>query len=169
MVVKTALRKKNYRKNKKTLNSWLGKKITLPNDTLLRNESLVFSNPKNKKIKIITLINGNCDACIYEIKEWEKFRKKTNTSQLGIIYIVYSNDNLQFFNSLLSYSKINFSYPYFKDIYKKVIRLNGFPLYDINFQTFLIDSSNQVIITGSPIGNETIEKLYLKEIYERLN
>jgi hypothetical protein len=161
--------KKVVEKTKNTLNYWRGKKISMPNDTLLKNQSLVFSNPKDKKLKIITLINGDCDKCVYELKEWEKFRKKIKTNQLGIVYLVYSYDNLSFFNNLLISSNINFSYPYFEDVDKKVTRVNNFPKYDTNFQTFLVDKSNKIILAGNPISNKKVEELYLKEIIGRLN
>lgn len=159
---------KTIENTKNTLSYWRERNIILPNDSLIKNHSLEFPNPKNRKIKIITLINGSCGSCIYELNEWEKFRKKINSSQLGLIYLVYSNDNLHLFKDLLSNSKINFNHPYFEDIDKRVIGANGFSKYDTNFQTFLIDKYDNIILAGNPISNKKIKELYLKEIQKRL-
>ena len=150
---------------KKELNSWYGNKISLPNDSLIRNTRGKYLNPKYKTIKILTIINGDCSVCVDELKKWKELIKRVDTSKVGFIFSVYSSDNLRGFK-LLDRLEIHFDYPYFIDKNKEFIIKNKFSENKL-FQTLLLNNNNEVILVGNPTTNKTIHKLYFEEISKR--
>jgi hypothetical protein len=150
--------------NEKIVSEWLGKQVDLPQVDFLKNKTSV--NPVDKKIKILTLIDGDCSVCVEELKAWEVFMSKVDTTKVGFIFVIYSFDNLNGFNDLNN-STIHFKYPYFTDLGKKYIYKNNFSKEKV-YQTMLLDESNKVITIGSPIMYKTMEKFYLAKINKEL-
>ncbi|MDR3266230.1 MAG: hypothetical protein LBT24_01490, partial [Tannerella sp.] len=56
-----------------------------------------------------------------------------------------------------------FIYPVFIDIDNKIFALNNFPK-EQEYQCFLLDKDNKVVMVGNPVLNPAIWKLYKKII-----
>lgn len=153
---------KSNKKTESLVNKWLGKQLTLPSDSLIRNYDIKFSSPLTKKIKILTLIDGDCSICYNELEDWKKFMKKIDTSEVGAVFTIYSYDGLSEFNQ----AQINFPYPYFQDNGEKILNINEVSQ-DKFYKTFLLDEDNKVILVGNPNIHEKISELYLAEIKKR--
>jgi hypothetical protein len=146
--------------------NWHGKKIILPSIKLMRNESQKHSNPLSKKIKIVTIINGSCAHCIDELKIWKTYMKTIDTSQVGFVYLIQSEDDLFTFKEL-NRDYIKLPYPYFYDINKSITKANK--LTDKKtYHTFLLNNKNEVILVGNPNKNEKLLKQYNIEINKRI-
>lgn len=143
------------------------KKIILPSAVLLRNYNQKNINPLSKKIKIFTVINGSCALCIDDLKEWKTYMATVDTSKVGFVFLVHSEDDLYTFKELNS-NYIKLAYPYFHDVKKKVMKANKL-MDNKAYQTFLLDSNDEVVLTGNPAKNIKIFKLYFDEINKRIS
>lgn len=153
---------RNKTEIKQVVETWNGKQFILPDDSLLVNSNKIAINPLSKKIKIVTAINASCGACISELKDWMVFMKDFDPSQVGFIFLLYSNDQLMAFEKINPVS-IHFSYPYFHDKGKIAFIKNNIPEQKL-YQTFLLDSTNHVVLVGNPINNKELSALYKSEI-----
>ena len=81
--------------NEKIVSKWLGKQVELPKIDFLKNNASV--NPYDKKIKILTLIDGDCSVCVEELKAWEAFMSKVDTTKVGFVFVIYSFVKKKFF------------------------------------------------------------------------
>lgn len=143
---------------------WLGKKVYVPKLSDMRSlKRKPISSPLEKKAKIMTIINASCGTCIEELKKWNDFIKITDTSLVGYVFLLYSNDDLMTFENT-NENYLQFLYPYFIDKENKVIEKNGFNIEQKNYSTFLLNEENEIVLVGNPIYNKSISDLYLKEI-----
>lgn len=149
------------------VNKWQGKQFVLPDDSLMINTYRKNINPLSKKQKIVAVIDASCGVCVSELKDWEVFMKDIDTNKVGFIFLLHSIDKLMIFEKLNS-SLIHFSYPYFYDIRKMVICKNNIPENKL-FQTFLLDSTNHVVLIGNPIRNNELATLYKSEIRKTIS
>lgn len=160
------IRCKESNVEKKDISKWFNKEIVLPNDSLIVNNQK-FPNPLIKKIKILSLINGDCSVCYDELREWKEFIKEVDTGKVGFIFNIYT------FNDLIAFEDMNrntlkFKYPYFKDVGAKIKEINDFSD-DKIYKTVLLDEFNKVILIGNPNVHPDIRKLYLNEIKKRMD
>jgi hypothetical protein len=143
-----------------------GKKIILPSAVLLRIDGQKNINPLSKRIKIFTVINGSCALCIDDLKEWKTYMTTVDTSKVGFVFLVHSEDDLYTFKELNS-NYIKLAYPYFHDVKKKIVIANKL-MDNKDYQTFLLDNNNVVVLTGNPAKNKKTFKLYFDEINKRI-
>ena len=136
-------------------------------DSLYKKEELVNTN-NNPKLKISTLLWGECHSCIADLKKWKNFyefvEKKDNAK---ILFYLYAPD-LEFFRKSL-YNKEIHKYPFIVDKKNRYLNKNDLPFKDKVYQTFLLDSNNKVILVGNQIYNDELMKLYKDEIDKRLD
>ncbi len=150
---------------KPVVNEWIGKKIQLPKLNSIKKNEEISINPLNKKIKILALINGECGVCMDELEKWKKYMNKVDILEVGFIFLIYYSSYMD--NNYLDSSGLQFDYPYFEDFGQKYIIENKFPR-EKQYQTFLLNKSNKVILIGNPIVNESISNLFLKTIEKEI-
>jgi hypothetical protein len=152
-------------KNETVNKNLTSKMIFLPSVKLMRGDTNKV-NPLLKKIKIFTVIDGSCPTCVDKLIDWEKYIKKIDTAHVGFVILILSEDNFFTFDEL-NKNYIKFSYPYFYDIKKALSSKNN--LLDYNsVNTFLLNSKNEVILTGNPIEKKEIFNQYEIEINKRI-
>lgn len=143
-----------------------GKKMILPSSKLMRNEDSKDINPLVKNLKILTIINGSCPVCINELKKWKTYMKTVDTSQVGFVYLIQSDDDLFTFKQLnKEYIKLN--YPYFYDVKKNISKVNNLNNTKAS-NTFLLDDKNKIILKGNPNMNKELFRKYNTEITKRI-
>lgn len=157
----------NKPRTQEMVTKWRGKALTLPNDSL-KEESLQHKiNPLSKKIKILTIINVSCGSCINELNDWLGFMSATDTSKVGFIFLFHSIDNLTTFDEI-NQSFIHFQYPYFFDREMSIVKKNNLPN-EKQYQTFLLDSTNRIVLIGNPNYQKELSRLYQSEIHRLSN
>jgi hypothetical protein len=142
------------------------RKIFLPSAELLRSDSVKNINPLSKEIKIFTVIDGGCAICVDKLLAWKKYMKDIDTSQVGFVMLIYSEDSLFTFKEL-NKNYVKFSYPYFHDI-KKSISLKINLIESKTANTFLLNSKNEVIVSGDPTESKKIFNQYKIEINKKI-
>lgn len=146
--------------DKTMLERWEGKTVYLPWNVMKHNFSIAEAGVHNiaqKELKILSLVNTSCPVCIEELKSWNTFIQGIDTMRVGFVFLLYSSD--QFLSLDEKLLKKTLIYPYFKDVNGNVFKENKFPL-DKKYQTFLLNTKNQIVLLGSPNGNATMFNLY---------
>lgn len=155
----------NNKQATKLVNNWKSKRIELPLDSIIFNDQNVVNKPHEKDFKILSLINGGCGSCIEDLTRWKSFMRNIDTSMVGFIFLVYSEDGIiskqEFKNKDSLYIKLN--YPYYDDLNYELFSKNNFPKKRI-FQTFLLNKKNEVQIIGNPLISSEISTLYKNTI-----
>jgi hypothetical protein len=163
---------KAKRETEKRVTKFMGDTITLPEKSnVLYKDSLYQKNfPFNQdlKLKITTLLWGDCKSCIAKLKKWDTLFNLIQSKQdIEILFYLYTSDFSHFKKRI--YNHNIHQYPLILDKEFEYIDNNGLPFKKKVYQTFLLDSNNRVILVGNPIYNKKLIKLYKKEINKRLD
>lgn len=150
------------------VSEWQNKKITFPTQIIFNNQdSIPFFIPSSKFKILVYIDSAGCTSCKLQLPQWKEFIHEVDSITGG-----NSIPFLLFFNAK-NYKEISyylqrdeFHIPVCFDKNDSLNKLNHFPS-DIMFQTFLLDSNNNVNIIGNPIRNSKIKELYLKTITEK--
>jgi hypothetical protein len=141
-------------KNAEILQKFYGQKIYLPQN---EQEDLRFS----KSLKIITKINGDCPPCINQVTYWDSLYWKQNIKIPLLIYLVSKDSVAMQKVNYINNNHSNITLLYDKD--NDFIKTNKLFI-DSKFHTMLLDEQDEVLILGSPIKNDMMEKLYINEL-----
>ena len=151
------------------VNQMIGDTLVLPKiSKVLHNDSLYHQNiTKAKGIKITTFIQGDCSLCIDDLKNWHELFQYTK-SKMGVdmLFYLYSSDLEYFINNI--YSQELYKYPLILDQNYEYSDNNSLPIDRKQYQTFLLDSNNKVVLVGNPVYNEKLKNLYIEEIEKRI-
>jgi len=139
----------NFDNEKK--NQWLGKKLDVPEINYVGK-------------KIVVRFEGDCPSCIESIKYWEAFSKlaREKDSNVKLIFYVEVVKEEKFTDLE---KKLNFADDVIFDQRSSFYRNNllKFP-HGIEYQTFLLDKDNRILLIGNPIMEKKLLKKYIKEI-----
>lgn len=160
----------NRNKNKQFVKEREGSSLILPEIKELLYKDSLYKNKipfHRAPLKITTFIWGDCHVCIKDLKKWEEFYNiAKNNKKLQIHFYLYATDIKLFVNNL--YTEEIHKFPLIIDQNFNYLENNNLPQKNKNFQTFLVDSNNKVILIGNPTLNNKLKKLYLEEINKRL-
>ena len=133
--------------------------IFTPLNAKIMGEDTIIPHILDHKYKILTYIDTTgCTACRLKLFDWKLFIKELNTfsEDIAFLFVIHSK-NYQEFEDIQKANK--FIYPVFYDYNANLKNINNFPN-DPNFQTFLLDQNNKVLIIGNPVTNNNIRQLY---------
>lgn len=140
----------------------IGKELTFTDnllpETIEKETPFSFELFRRKPLKIATIINLDCGLCIESLNRWEEYVKNKD---ITFILIVGGND-FEFFKALKNNESQTFE-NIFHDKNNVFEMTNKIPR-ESRFRTFLIDKDNKILLIGNPLFNESIDKLYEKEI-----
>ena len=162
---------KAKRETEKRVTKFIGDTLTLPEKSnVLYKDSLFQENclfNQDLKLKITTLLWGDCKSCIAKLEKWDTLFNLTQSKQdIGILFYLYTSDFSLFRKRIYNHNVQQ--YPLILDKEFEYIDNNGLPFKKKVYQTFLLDSNNRVILVGNPIYNKKLMKLYKQEINKRL-
>lgn len=147
---------------KSLISHWRNKQIVFPDSLIDAKQDSVLNKLLNKEFKILTIVDSlSCKSCKLRLYEWKKLIIEADSifNSLSFIFVVHSN-NYEEIDHIIKNNK--FDYPIIYDRKNQIGKLNNFPQQS-NFQTFLINKNNQVILLGNPINNKKVWTLY-KEV-----
>lgn len=156
------------REIKKIINEWSGKEIVFSDlDMKIMGRDTCVLNAVNYKYKILTYIDTiGCTACRLKLFDWNVFLKelKPFSQKVCFLFVIHSNDYDEF---EIIQRKNRFFYPVYYDYNGKLKEMNKFPD-NPNFQTFLLDKDNKVVVIGNPITNDKVRQIYMNVIQKGL-
>lgn len=153
--------------NKATLadiiSQWEGREILFPPKSTftIQGRDTVDFQFHNAPYKILMYVDSvGCMSCKLHLSAWKGFIHKVDSVSKGkVSTVIYINaNNLDEINMITR--KAEFNYPVCYDKHGELNELNGFPPY-MEYQTFLLDKSNRVLLVGNPIMNPVTRNEYL--------
>ena len=155
----------------KIVNEWTGKEIKFPEGityTSLGKDS-TYVDLYSDNYKILLYVDSiGCTSCRLKLFEWKKIINESNTTFSNPVdFIFFFQPKQKNERELQQIFKGNgFKHPVFIDSKNEINRLNKFPSKP-EYQCFLLDNDNKVIIVGDPSTNKGIWALFKKVITER--
>jgi len=157
----------------KEINALKGKTIVFPDSLMvIHKDSIVPIEQSNlyakESIKIATNIDGNCNACIQQLKKWkELINWSKQKNQLNILFYIQVNDIKQFKEKIYPGIPVK-DYPLIIDKNYSFLKQNNMPG-ETKYHTLLLGKNNKPVLVGNPAYNPKLMKLYKEEINKRLD
>lgn len=139
------------------------KTMLFPDTLLIIQENKVITESvgciiKKAKATIVSVIWGDCQVCIKKINTWNSLLEKGDFPQVQIVFIVVT-PNIDYFLKVY-YPMIKWKGILVIDNNGKFYNLNALNNNMIEYNTFLINSSNRVVVVGDPFVFPDLMKLY---------
>lgn len=156
----------NDKEISRMVQEWQGRTIVFPDDCVFTKNltDTVDYRVSESSYKILVYVDSiGCVSCKLRLPIWKEFIKKIDSisdQKIPVIFFFHPKDYKEVRYMLKRY---DFDLPICIDRDNKFYNLNLFPT-NIMFQTFLLDSNNNVCIIGNPIHNLNVKDLYLKQI-----
>lgn len=149
----------------KIVAEWMGKEIILPTDigcAFLGRDTICPDNNTPYKVLVYTDSTG-CTSCKLQLYKWNSFIKEANTEMDGKVsfHFYFQPKDEKELKFLLR--RDNFSQVVYIDNKSKLNAANKLPN-DMNYQCFLLDKDNKVVLIGNPTLNPKIWDLYKQTI-----
>ena len=165
--------KKNNQKDDavKVVTEWTGKEIKFPKGlpcaSMGTDTTCIDLYSDNYKI-LLYVDSLGCTDCRLKLPEWKKIIKESDSVfSTPPEFIFFFQPKQKDEKELQFIFKSNaFRHPVFVDKENKIDKLNNFPS-KLEYQCFLLDKDNKVIMIGNPSLNSGIWTLYKKLITER--
>jgi len=166
----------NWEKKSKVISeiSALKKKTIVFPDSLMvmHKDSIIPIEQSNlyakESLKITANIDGNCNACIQQLKKWKDLINwSKQKKQLNILFYIQVNDIKQFKEKIYPSVPVK-DYPLIIDKNYSFLKQNNMPG-DIKYHTLLLGKKNKPFLVGNPVYSPKLMKLYKEEINKRLD
>jgi hypothetical protein len=153
------------------VNTWIGRTIKFPQDNFcwILGEASPCRNRSRKMYNILLYTDSSgCMSCKLRIDEWKRLMKDVDSSVISNVnFIFYFNPKK---NDDLSelFKRENFRKEVHIDLNDELNRMNKFPL-QMEYQCFLLDEHNKVLLVGNPTLSSSVRNLYFKTLNEQTN
>lgn len=148
---------------------WTGKTILFPNGipaTVDANGSNM--TPLSREFKILVYTDSlGCTSCKLRISTWKQLIHEMDTlapEKVGFLFWFHPQNDLELKTML---KNENIAYPVFIDHENEINNMNNFPT-EMEYQAFLLDKDNNVVLVGNPTLNVKIWELYKQYIINDL-
>ena len=153
----------------KIVSEWTGKEIVFPENTpcyVSGKETLSELCNENfqKEFKILMYVDSaGCSSCRLKLFEWQQLVQEADSLFQGKVgFLLFFQPKNEREISFL-FARDRFYYPVFMDLKGTMNRLNRFPQ-AMEFQCFLLDKDDRVLMIGNPTLNPKIWELYKEQI-----
>ena len=159
--------KKNDRKNEaqKVVTEWIGKKIEFPADIrcLSMGKDTICPTANNSYRILVYTDSVGCTTCKLRLSTWKDILQETDSLLPGkVTFLFYFHPKSE--KELIHLLKRDwFDHPVFIDNKNKIDQLNNFPS-QMEYQCFLLNQDNEVVLVGNPTLNPKIWELYKQTI-----
>lgn len=146
------------------IQAWQQKELLFPNE--LHPKSLgkdtTWDHSKGRYKLLVYIDSTGCTSCRLGLPKWKQLIDTCTMENrdVNFLFVVQSNNYKEFEHQLRLY---DFTHPIIYDPTDEFNRLNNFPR-EPEYQTFLLDANNRVVMLGSPVQNKAIRELYMKLI-----
>lgn len=154
------------REANKIVKEWIGKEIQLPILTAnLHGKDTLCPQLFERKYKILIYVDSiQCMPCRLHFFDWKLLIDEVKRDYPNTSFLIYINSsNAKEIDVLQKENR--FYYPVFYDIKNEIDKMNNLPKKE-QFQTFLLDKNNKVVLIGNPVRNPQMWNLYKKSMKE---
>lgn len=154
----------------KIVAEWMGKEIILPDDircTYLGRDTICPDSNTPYKVLVYTDSTG-CTSCKLQLYKWNTFIQEAESEMAGKVsfHFYFQPKDEKELKFLLR--RDNFSQAVYIDNGSKLNAANKISD-NMNYQCFLLDKDNKVILIGNPTLNPKIWDLYKQSITGKMN
>ena len=147
---------------------WTGREIQFPAEVhcFSSGRETTCIDPANQNYKILLYVDSvGCTSCRLQLPEWKQLIAEADSLfSGGVDFLFFFQPKKQNEKELQFVFRQNgFQYPVFIDTNNEVGRLNKFPS-KAEYQCFLLDGDNKVLLIGNPSVNTGIWQLFKKYI-----
>ena len=160
---------KRHKEVTKILNEWIGKEILFPENVpcyVVGKDVLpeLCSELFQEEYKILMYVDSTgCSDCRLRLFDWQQLIEEADSLFQGRVrFLLYFQPKSEREMALL-FARDRFDYPVFMDFNGSLNRLNRFR-HEMQYQCFLLDKDNKVIMMGNPALNPRIWDLYKEQI-----
>jgi hypothetical protein len=147
------------------INEWMGKEIRFPDDfrcNVLGKDTVatVCTEQMNAEYKILLYVDSTgCSSCRLKLFQWKQLIAEADSLFEGKLsfLLFFQPKNKKEMNYL--FLRDRFDYPVFIDMNNGINQLNHFPEKQ-EYQCFLLNKDNKVLMIGNPALNPKIWELY---------
>jgi hypothetical protein len=161
--------KKRRNEVAKMVREWTGREILFPENVPCyvagKEMQLEFcSEWFEKEYKILMYVDSaGCSDCRLKLFEWRQLMAEADSLFQGKVgFLLFFQPKIVRKMAFL-FARDRFDEPVFMDINGSINRLNRFPK-AMEYQCFLLDRDNRVLMMGNPVLNMQIWKLYKSQI-----
>ena len=155
----------------KTIKEWTGKEIKFPKELAITSigRDTTCIDLYNDNFKILLYVDSSgCTSCRLKLYEWKMIIDESDSiflkkPEFVFIFQPKKRDERELQIILI---QNGFDHPFFIDKDNEIGRLNAFPS-NSDYNCFLLDKDNKVIVIGNPVQNSGIWQLFKKVIRER--
>lgn len=170
LVLGTSCKENKEKEIEKIVAEWVGKTIQFPQNvpcTSLGKDTVFPDANTSYKILLYTDSIG-CISCKLQLAMWRNYIEDADSTMPNKVRFLFyfQPKNSKEFSAMLKYNK--FKYPSYIDPENKINIANKFPL-DMNYQCFLLDENNKVVMIGNPTLNPNMWNLYKQVIMGKEN
>jgi hypothetical protein len=154
---------------KSIVKEWIGKEIKFP-DNFQCNLSgedtsyMLCADLIESEFKILLYVDSTgCTNCKLQLMEWNNLINEINCIQgnkLSFLFFLHPKDITEL---RLILQRNDLRHPVFIDTKDEINLLNKFPKQS-DYQCFLLNKDNKVLMIGNPVQNTKILELYKKQI-----
>lgn len=155
----------------KNVMEWIGKTVVFPSDVVCismgRDTICPGLSVMPYKILVYTDSAG-CTGCKLQLHKWNTLMKEADVEikdKTSFHFYFHPKDEREL-KFLLK--RDNFRHPVYMDREDKINKLNKLSS-DMNYQCFLLDKDNKVVLIGNPVLNPAMWKLYKQVITGKKN
>jgi hypothetical protein len=153
----------------KIVAEWTGKAIQFPEDAqcnILGKDTVCgfCSGLFQKEYKILLYVDSTgCSDCRLKLLQWKQLIEESDSlfqDKLSFLFF-FQPKNKKGIEFL--FQRDNFDYPVLIDMNNTINRLNQFPQ-PVEYQCFLLDKDNKIVMIGNPALNPKIWELYKQTV-----
>jgi hypothetical protein len=160
----------NRKKAEKIAKEWIGKTIVFPPDIpciSVMQDTMLHLRMDNKPYKLLLYVNAKgCESCRIQPNMWVPLIKEADSTLSNVLSFEFYFHSKDERNLLQILKREKFDQFIYIDKNDELNKLNNFSI-NINYQCFLLDKNNKVILIGNPFNNPHIWRLCKKIISEK--
>ncbi len=146
------------------LEEWEQKTIVFPSHSIftVQGEKDTVDFPIRGRYKILVYMDSiGCTRCRLRLGDWKKFMQQVDSTSVDSVQFLFFFFPKEEMGLHWTLKTDQFNNPVCIDKQDSLNLLNHFPQ-RMDFQTFLLNEDNKVIVVGNPIYNSKVRDLYLR-------
>lgn len=152
------------RKRIEEVGNWIGKKMECPVNGIFTclGKDTISQFPKYPYVIVNYIDSTDCIGCKLRTLEWKKFMNKLEMKYPKMVSLLFYVQTKNIKELMWILKGDDFNYPVCVDKDGKFYKINQLPPDEV-FRTFLLNADDEVLLVGSPVGNPSLEQLYMDE------
>lgn len=166
----SSCQKVERKKRIEEVENWIGKKIEFPVNGIFTHfgKDTISQLPKCPYIIVNYIDSTDCMGCKLRTLEWKNFMNKLEMNHPRIVSLLFYVQAKNTKELMWILKGDDFNYPVCVDKDGNFCKINQLPSDEV-FRTFLLNADGEILLVGSPVGNPSLEQLYMDELEHHQN